>query len=196
MENENALKRDIQARAYQFACRIVKLKEHLVRQKGTCRMVAGQLLRCGTSVGANLEEADEAQSKKDFISKCNIALKEAREAHYWLRLLADCNLVPVNQLARSKANQISWSPSSLQLSKKRVRTRDSNSNHSRSAGRPLSGILHSPFSILHFLHLIPHGRSPMQRQRIGRRVSPAVRDREMNVGDAEALCHVFRSATQ
>src|ERR1700730_8287517 len=98
MENERRGKRDIQARAYAFACRIVKLDAHLVRQKGTCRMIAGQLLRCGTSVGANLEEADAAQSKKDFISKCNIALKEAREAHYWLRLLADCKLVPVNQL--------------------------------------------------------------------------------------------------
>jgi four helix bundle protein len=108
MENESARKRDIQARAYQFACRIVNLNEHLVRQKGTCRMVAAQLLRCGTSVGANLEEADGAQSKKDFISKCNIALKEAREAHYWLRFLADCNLVPENQLAplKNEANQV------------------------------------------------------------------------------------------
>jgi four helix bundle protein len=108
MENENTRKRDIQSRAYQFACRIVNLNEYLVRQKGTCRMVAAQLLRCGTSVGANLEAADGAQSKKDFISKCNIALKEAREAHYWLRLLADCNLVPENQLAplKNEANQL------------------------------------------------------------------------------------------
>jgi len=108
MENESARKRDIQARAYQFACRIVKLNEHLVRQKGTCRTVATQVLRCGTSVGANLEEADGAQSKKDFICKCNIALKEARETHYWLRLLADCNLVPEKRLAplKDEANQL------------------------------------------------------------------------------------------
>jgi four helix bundle protein len=44
-------------------------------------------MRASTSVGANLEEADGAQSKPDFISKCTIALKEAREAHYWLKLL-------------------------------------------------------------------------------------------------------------
>jgi four helix bundle protein len=99
MENGRRRKRDIQARAYAFACRIVKLDAYLVRQKGTSRMIAAQLLRCGTSVGANLEEADAAQSKKDFISKCTIALKEARESHYWLRLLVDCNLVPLRRLA-------------------------------------------------------------------------------------------------
>src|ERR1700730_8626691 len=102
MENEIARKRDIQARAYQFACRIVKLNEHLIRQRGTCRMVAGQLLRSGTSVGANLEEADGAQSKKDLVCRCNIALKEARETHYWLRLLIDCNLVPEARLVSLK----------------------------------------------------------------------------------------------
>jgi four helix bundle protein len=45
-----------------------------------------QLVRAGTSIGANLEEADAAQSRADFISKCNIALKEARESNYWIRL--------------------------------------------------------------------------------------------------------------
>ena len=47
-----------------------------------------QLLKSGTSIGANINEAQEAQSKKDFISKCSISLKEARETDYWLRLLA------------------------------------------------------------------------------------------------------------
>jgi four helix bundle protein len=46
-----------------------------------------QLLRAATSVGANLEEADAAQSRADFVSKCTIALKEGREAHFWLKLL-------------------------------------------------------------------------------------------------------------
>jgi len=49
--------------------------------------LAAQLVDSGTSIGANLEEADAAQSRADFISKCSIALKEARESHYWLRLM-------------------------------------------------------------------------------------------------------------
>ena len=54
---------------------------------GVGRTLSGQLLRAGTSVGANLEEAQAGQSRADFISKNAIALKEARETHYWLRLL-------------------------------------------------------------------------------------------------------------
>jgi four helix bundle protein len=108
MENERNGRPDIQERAYTFACRIVKLNEHLVRKSGSCRTIAGQLLRSGTSVGANLEEANGAQSRKDFICKCNIALKEARETHYWLRLLVDCNLVSETRLAslKTEANQL------------------------------------------------------------------------------------------
>lgn len=51
------------------------------------RLIAAQLLRAATAVGANLEEATAAQSRPDFISKCNIALKEARETLYWLRVV-------------------------------------------------------------------------------------------------------------
>jgi four helix bundle protein len=52
-----------------------------------------QLLRCGTSIGANIEEAEGAVSKKDFISKVSIAYKEARESQYWLRLLIDSGVI-------------------------------------------------------------------------------------------------------
>ena len=55
--------------------------------------LANQLLRSGTSIGANIEEAIAGQSRKDFISKMSIALKEARETNYWLRLLRDSNIV-------------------------------------------------------------------------------------------------------
>ena len=58
------------------------------------RTLAKQLLRAGTSVGANLEEAQGGQSKADFISKNAIALKEARETAYWLRLLVTSEVVP------------------------------------------------------------------------------------------------------
>ena len=70
------------------------------------RDLVRQLLRSGTSIGANLEEADAAQSKPDFISKCTIALKEARESHYWLRLLrASGRMVDRDHLI-SDANEI------------------------------------------------------------------------------------------
>ena len=78
---------NIRERAFQFALRIIKLCQHLELRNGVCRALARQLLRAGTSVGANLEEAQAAQSKPDFISKNLIALKEARETSYWLRLL-------------------------------------------------------------------------------------------------------------
>jgi|SRR5438477_2576313 len=78
---------NIQERSFEFACRIVRLTEHLARKSFVARTIARQLLHSGTSVGANLEEASAAQSKPDFISKCSIASKEARETRYWLRLL-------------------------------------------------------------------------------------------------------------
>ena len=60
----------------------------LVEQRGfSGRRLASQLVASGTSIGANLEEADGAHSRADFVSKCTISLKEARESHYWLRLM-------------------------------------------------------------------------------------------------------------
>jgi len=84
-------KHDIQERAFQFACRIVNLHKSLVRSGSTERTLARQLLRSGTAVGALLEEAHAAESRADFISKCSVSLKEARESKYWLRLLASCD---------------------------------------------------------------------------------------------------------
>jgi four helix bundle protein len=78
---------DIQERAFEFAVRVVELVDVLVTRGMSTRVLATQVLRSSTSIGANLEEADAGQSRADFISKCSIALKEARESHYWLRLL-------------------------------------------------------------------------------------------------------------
>jgi four helix bundle protein len=64
-----------------------------------------QLVRAGTSIGANLEEADAAQSKPDFISKCTISLKEARESHYWLRILKATGKAEADRLL-SEANEL------------------------------------------------------------------------------------------
>ena len=69
-----------------FAVRIVKLCKHLNAAKKEF-VLSKQLLRAGTSIGANIAEAEQAQSRADFISKMNIALKEAVETNYWLRLL-------------------------------------------------------------------------------------------------------------
>src|SRR3954452_23409103 len=85
--------RNIQERTFEFACRITKLHQYLYKRGGTQREIGMQILHSGTSIGANLEEADAGPSKPDFISKCAIALKEARETHFWLRLLRDTNLI-------------------------------------------------------------------------------------------------------
>jgi four helix bundle protein len=89
----------IQERAFEFACRVVRLVEYLNRRSLAARTISRQLLRSGTSIGANLEEASAAQSKADFISKCSIASKEARETRYWLRLLTASRSVDSTRLA-------------------------------------------------------------------------------------------------
>ena len=78
---------DICERTFHFALQIVKACQKLDKKPGVNRTISQQLLRSGTSVGANVEEAQAGQSRADFISKCAIALKESRETHYWLRLL-------------------------------------------------------------------------------------------------------------
>jgi len=80
--------RDICERTFQFAVSIVEFYKRLDGKRGATRTLRGQLLRSATSIGANVEEAQGGQSRADFISKYAIARKEARETHYWLRLLA------------------------------------------------------------------------------------------------------------
>ena len=78
----------IQDKSYAFAIRTVNLYRFLSEQKREF-VLSKQLLRSGTSIGANVEEGIGGQSEKDFYSKLNISYKEARETHYWLRLLRD-----------------------------------------------------------------------------------------------------------
>ncbi len=92
MKSENV----IQEKSYAFAVRIVKLYKYLVDEKKEY-VLSKQLLRCGTSVGANIEEAIGGQSEKDFFAKLTIAYKEARETHYWIRLLTDTNYLNKNE---------------------------------------------------------------------------------------------------
>lgn len=78
---------------FRFSVRIVNICRFLEKQGSVSRTLAGQLLRSGTSIGANVEEAQAGQSRPDFISKMSIACKEARETHYWLRLLIASDIV-------------------------------------------------------------------------------------------------------
>ena len=94
----NSQEKDIRERSFSFASRIVKLYQFLASKKGGGEVLGRQVLRSGTSIGANLEEASAGHSKADFILKCNIALKEARETYYWLRLLMTTQIVPANRL--------------------------------------------------------------------------------------------------
>ena len=80
----------IEEKSFAFAIRIVNLYKHLNEKKKEF-VLSKQLLRSGTSIGANIAEAEQAQSKPDFISKMNIALKEASETKYWIKLLTSTN---------------------------------------------------------------------------------------------------------
>ncbi len=80
-------KQDIQERTFNFSVRIVKLCKYLREKGGTGYDLSKQLIRSGPSVGANVEEAQEAESRADFVHKLKISIKEARETKYWLRLL-------------------------------------------------------------------------------------------------------------
>ena len=80
------MKNVIEEKSFDFAVRIVNLYKYLTNNKNEY-VLSKQLLRCGTSIGANDSEAQKAQSKADFHTKMCIALKEANETLYWLKLL-------------------------------------------------------------------------------------------------------------
>ena len=79
---------DLRDRVFEFACAVIDLHRFVYKREPSLRSTSGQAASAASSIGANLEEADAAQSRADFISKCNISLKEARETRYWLRILA------------------------------------------------------------------------------------------------------------
>ena len=87
----------ITQRTKQFAIRIIKACDFLDEKSGVCRTLSKQLLRSGTSIGANVRESRSAQSDKDFINKLEIALKEARETQYWLEILIESGMVRANK---------------------------------------------------------------------------------------------------
>ena len=86
----------ISTKTFNFAIRIVNLYKYLTKEKKEL-ILSKQLLRCGTSIGANVSEAQRGQSKADFNAKLNIALKEANETEYWLRLLKATDYISISE---------------------------------------------------------------------------------------------------
>ena len=92
MDNGQRTKKDIVERSFKFGVEIVKMVNQLPKSPAGYA-IANQIVRSGTSVGANIEEAQDGLSKKDFIHSMNIALKEARETFYWLNILTESYLI-------------------------------------------------------------------------------------------------------
>jgi four helix bundle protein len=90
--------KDIRDRAFAFACRVVRFCQTLYDSGGVGRMMVPQLINCSTSLPSMLEEARAAESRRDFISKCSIGLKESREAWTRLRVCEACRLGPRNEV--------------------------------------------------------------------------------------------------
>ena len=87
-------KNDIIDRTYAFALEIIKLV-NLMPRNTSGAVISNQIMKAGTSIGANVEEAQGAASKKDFTNKMTISKKEARETRYWLRLIKDSGTLKV-----------------------------------------------------------------------------------------------------
>ena len=87
----NEKKNPILEKSFQFSLKIIELYKFLTEKKEF--IISKQLLRCGTSIGANVNESIAAQTKKDFITKMSIASKETRETKYWIMLLQESQFV-------------------------------------------------------------------------------------------------------
>jgi len=101
------LPRDIEPRTFRFAAQVLRLVRDLPRDDAA-RAVSRQLARSGTSVGANVEEAQGAPSRREFLHRMNIARGEARETLYWLRLARELDMLPEQRLspALSEADEL------------------------------------------------------------------------------------------
>jgi len=90
---------DIYERVFKFACRVLRMDRAVARSRTVNRNAMNQLVNAASSIGANLEEGRAGQSKADFHAKLRIALKEARESHYWLRLIAGSGSIRPSRVA-------------------------------------------------------------------------------------------------
>ncbi len=92
-EKEVSYGNPIVSKSYKFALRIVRFYKYYIDESRNLEAIFKQLLRSGTSIGANISESQSAFTKKDFIYKMGISLKEARETEYWLKLLNESNTI-------------------------------------------------------------------------------------------------------
>jgi len=97
MDSGQLPRKDIVARTFAFSLRIIKLVNNLPKTPAGYA-IGDQVVRSGTSIGANIEEAQDAASRKDFIHCLTISLKEARETHYWLKLIAESKMIKKGRL--------------------------------------------------------------------------------------------------
>lgn len=93
----------IEEKSFKFAVRIVNAYKHLTTEKKEY-VLSKQLLKAGTSIGANVAEGEKGQSKADFNAKMNVALKEANETYYWLKLLCETDFISVNEFKSLEAD--------------------------------------------------------------------------------------------
>lgn len=109
----------IASKAYSFALEIIKIYKYLTTEKKEY-VLSKQLLRSGTSIGANINEAHSGQSKRDFVHKLSISLKEARETSYWLNLLKDSDYMNISDFNNliSKCDEVIKILSSIILTTK------------------------------------------------------------------------------
>ena len=92
MKEVMSMKSIVEEKSYKFALRIIKLYKYL-RDNKRDYVISKQILRCGTSIGANIKESSQAESTSDFIHKLSIALKETSETEYWINLIYDSELI-------------------------------------------------------------------------------------------------------
>lgn len=131
----------VRDKSYSFALQVIALYSQLC--KNGEYVLSKQLLRSATSIGANVEEAQTAQSKADFVAKMSIASKEARETNYWLRLLRDSEIctIDVEKLPGDSESIINIltaiiKSSSLKHSKSSIQNSESKMQHSKSSNVP------------------------------------------------------------
>jgi len=127
-------------RAFGFACRILKFSDQLCTRGPAARHIASQLMKSGTSIGSNAEEAQEGQTKADFIAKMSISRKEARETVWWLRVAVGSGVV--------RADEVKWEIDEAKqlLAMVRAAIRTAHSSPSRGIGSPVWFLFCSLFS--------------------------------------------------
>jgi four helix bundle protein len=91
--------RDLCERTFLFACDIVRFCRPFSKEPGASRQIGGQLLRAGTSIGANTEEAKAAFTRREFACRNSVVLRECRESRFWLRVIIETGLAPRVQAA-------------------------------------------------------------------------------------------------